>query len=270
MSYTNYNTSFLRNKLIIPVGARMDSLGGPSLWTPTAVQNHGLGRILEFDDGTNRAWKYCENGATAIAKSLMVAAEAVDAQTKDTLQTDYTQDVGDTVINILATTGNGINDGDLINSYMFLNQGATIAQGDYYLINNNKWITGDTVLQITLADQGGIRHAIVATDNISIVKNKYKDVVVKPLNLLDVMIGVTMELVPIDYFFWAQFRGPACCLVATSGTIVAGEPLGHIDGTTDAGAVGVVATHASDFVVGHVFCYAAGDDYCMVDLTGLG
>jgi hypothetical protein len=155
---------------------------------------------------------------------------------------------------------------------MFLNQGATIAQGDYYLINDNKWVTAgvDTELQITLADQGGIRHAIAATDNISIIKNKYKDVVVKPLTLVDVMIGITMELVPANYFFWAQFRGPACCLVASAGTIAAGEPLGHIDATTDVGAVGVVSTHASDTVVGHVFCYAAGDDYCMVDLTGLG
>jgi hypothetical protein len=270
MSYTNYNTSFLRNKLIIPVGARLDGVGGPSLWNPTVDQRHGLGRILELDDGTNRFFKYLENGATEIAKARMVASEATDAQTKDTLQTAYTQDVGDTVIDILATTGNAINDGDMINSWMFVNQGATGVEGDCYLINNNKWVTGDTVLQLILADQDGIRNAIAATANLTIVKNKNKDVIVKPVTLTGPMIGVTLATVPISYFFWAQFAGPTVCIIDTGDTVVAGEPVGHIDGSGTVGSVGLVSSHATDNMVGHLLTWADGADFGLVDLTNMG
>lgn len=273
MSYTNYNTSKLRNKLVIAVGARLDGVGGPALWNPAAVQKHGLGRILELDDGTNRAFKYLENGATEIAKARMVASEATDAQTKDSLQdADHTQDVGATVIEIKTDTGNAINNGDLINSFLFVNQttDGLLEAGDCYLIANNTWVTSDTKLRIELADQGGIRNAIRATTNLTIVKNKNKDVIVKPVTLTGPMIGVTLATVPIGYFFWAQFRGPTVCIVDTGDTIVAGEPVGHIDGSGTAGSIGLVSTFATDNMVGHVLTWADGADFALVDLTNMG
>lgn len=274
MSYTNYNTSFLRNKLIIPVGGRLDGVGGPALWNPSADQRHGLGRILELDDGTNRFFKYLENGATEIAKARMVASEATDPQTKDTLQAGYTQDVGDSVIDILTTTGNAINNGDLINSWLFVNQTAdgAGAAGDCYLINNNEWVTEgvDTVLRLRLADQGGIRNAIAATANLTIVKNKNKDVIVKPTTLTGPMIGVTLATVPVGYFFWAQFAGPTVCIVDTGDTLIAGEPVGHIDGSGTAGSIGLVSTFAEDNMVGHLLTWADGADFALVDLTNMG
>ncbi len=274
MSYTNYNTSKLRNELIIAVGARLDGVGGPSLWNPTADQRHGLGRILKFDDGTNRAFKYLENGATAaIAKARMVASEATDPQCKDSLQdSDHTQDVGATVINIKTDTGNAINDGDLINSWLFVNQSndGLLEAGDCYLINNNTWVTSDTTLQITLADQGGIRNAIRATANLTIVKNKNKDVIVKPTTLTGPMIGVTLAVVPVSYFFWAQFRGPTCVIIDTGDTLIAGEPVGHIDTSGTAGSIGLVSTFAEDNMVGHLLTWADGADFGLVDLTNMG
>ena len=275
MSYTNVNRDFRANKLTLAHGARLDGAAnvGPSLWSPEATQNHALGREVYANDGTHRAWRYCENGSTAIAKSLMVAAEALDTQCKDSLQdATHTHDAGDQVINIVTDTGNAIVNGDLIGSFMFFNQGSTAIQGDYYLIKNNTWVTVgvDTELKIEIADEGGLRAAVAATDNISIVKHKCKDVVVNPVTLVDVMLGITMALVPADYFFWAQFRGPACCLVESGDSLVAGEPVGHIDGSDTVGAIGLVSTHATDYVVGHLFCYAAAGDYAMVDLTGLG
>ncbi len=271
MSYENHNVIYRRNKISLPPGARLNGPLGPALWTPEVGQAYALGMIIEADDGTNRAWKYCENGDTAIAKSLMVAAEAVDAQTKASTQdSDHVHDAGAQVIDIKTDTGNLIVDGDLIGSYMFMNAGSTAIQGDYYLIKNNKWVTSDTTLRIEIADQGGLRSPIVATDEISIVKHKCKDVVVKPVTLTDVMIGITMALVPVAYFFWAQFRGPACCLVESGDALYAGEPIGHIDATDTVGALGLVSSHATDLCVGHLFCYAAAGDYMMVDLTRLG
>jgi hypothetical protein len=202
----------------------------------------------------------------------MVASEATDPQTKDTVQTAYTQNEGDTVIEVLATTGNAILDGDMINSWLLVNQTAdgAGAAGDLYLINNNKWVTGDTVLQLTLADQGGIRNAIAATANLTIIKNKFKDVIIKPTTLTGPMIGVTRSIIPASYFFWAQFRGPTSVIIDTGDTVVAGEPIGHIDASGTAGSLGLVSTFAEDNMVGHLLTWADGADFALVDLTNMG
>ena len=276
MSYTNINTDLgLLNKLTLPPGARLDGFGpnaGPSMWNPSAVQRHGLGRIFDADDGTNRKFKYMKNGGTEIASHRVVAAEAVNAAQKDSLQdADHTNAEGATTVDILTDTGNTISDGDMVNGWMFINQSTDglLEAGDIYLINDNKWVTSDTTLRLWLADQGGLRNAIRATANVTIVKNLYHDVIVKPTTLTGPMLGVTLTIVPVNYYFWAQYHGPTCVIIDTGDTIIAGEPVGHIDGSGTAGSVGLVATFATDNMVGKVLCYAAGADFGLVDLTNL-
>lgn len=269
MSYTNYPTTYLRNKLVIAPGARMDALDGPALWNPTAVQNHALGRILELDDGTNRAFVYLENGSNEIIKAGMTQSEAIDAQCLDSLQ-----DTGGVVaknskkFDIQIDTGNALNDGDLAGGWMIVNQGAL--GGDCYFIKDNNWTTSDTLINIEIADQGGLRNAIAAADNISFIKNRFKDVIVKPTTLTAKMLGVTLSIVPADYFFWAQWRGPTAVIIDTGDDIVVGEPVGHIDGSGTAGSVGLVSTHATDVVVGQCIYDAAGADFGLVNLTNMG
>jgi len=274
MSYTNYNTDFRSNKLVIPAGARLEghNHAGPALWNPQATQQHFLGRILELDDGTGRKFKYMKNGSTEIANARVVAAEAVDDQQKDTLQTAYGNDSGDEVIEILCTTGNGISDHDMIGGFLFVNQTAAgaLEAGDMYIVKDNVWTTGDTVLRLQLADQGGIRTAIAAGSNLTIAKNLYHDVIIKPTTLTGPMLGVTRSIIPASYYFWAQYAGPCTCIIDTGDTVVVGNHVGHIDGSGTAGSVGLVATYATDEVIGRLLVWADGADFALIDLTGLG
>ncbi len=264
MSYTNYNHDNRRNKLAEPSQLTSDA----NLWTPTAAQNYMLGTIYETDDG--RTFRYCKNGSTEIAKNLMIQSELIDAQAVDILQSGKSAAVGDTVLNLLITTANGLVDGDLVDGWIIVNQGTGATdEGDMYVVKSNKYTTSDTAIKIEIADAGGVRNAIAATSNITFVKNIYRDVIVKPTTLTAVMLGVTTTIVTASFYFWAQTHGVASVIIDTGDSIVVGEPLGHIDGSGTAGSLGLVSTAATDTVVGTAISAAAGADYGIVLLNNL-
>ena len=264
MSYSNYNHNSRRSKLAEPA----QLVTTADLWTPTAAQYHMLGAEYATDDG--RTFRYCLNGSTEIAKNLVIQSELIDAQAVDILQTGKTAAVGDTVLDLLITTANGLVDGDLVDGWIIVNQGTSATdEGDMYVVKSNKYTTSDTAIKIEIADAGGIRNAIAATSNITFVKNIYRDVIVKPTTLTGVMLGVTLTIVPLNQYFWAQTRGAASVIIDTGDSIVVGEPLGHIDGSGTAGSLGLVATAATDSVVGTAISAAAGADYGIVLLNNL-
>ena len=264
MSYTNYNHSFRRNRLSEPAQAKSIA----NIFTPTSDQKHMLGMIYETNDG--REFRYCKNGSTEIAKNLMIQSEAIDAQAIDILQTGYTLTAEETKFDLLITTPSGIADGDLIDGHIIINQGtAATDEGDLYVVKNNKWTTSDTVINIEIADEGGVRNAMAATSNVTFVKNLYRDVIVKPATLTGVMLGSTTTIVTASYYFWAQTKGVASVIIDTGDTVVVGEPLGHIDGSGTVGSLGLVATAATDTVVGTAISAAAGADYGLVLLNNL-
>jgi len=262
MSYDNYNHEYRRNGL--HESAQLYSAS--NLWTPTEDQKHMLG--MEFSTNDGRTFRYCQNGGTALAKNILVQSEAEAAGLVDELQTAYGVSAGEKVFDVLVTTGNGISNGDLVDGYLLVNQGtAATDEGDLYIIKDNKWTTSDTVLQIEIADEGGVRNAIAATSNITILKNRYRDVIVKPTALTAEVVGATTSIVAADYYFWAQTKGPASVLVDASDTIVVGEPAGQPGTAGTAGAIGLVANDGTDPVYGTVMYAAAGADYALIDLN---
>ena len=262
MSYDNYDHSYRRNGLHESAQLYADK----GLWTPTADQKHMLG--MEFTTNDGRTFRYCENGGTALAKSVLIASEAPIAELNNEVQTAYGVDAGEKLFDVLVTTSSGISDGDLVDAIMIVNDSATGSdQGDMYIIKNNKWTTSDTVLQLEIADEGGVRNAIIATSEITIIKNQYKDVIVKPTALTSPVVGATMTTVTADYFFWAQTKGPACVLVDAGDTIVIGEPVGHPGTSGTAGSVGVVANDGTDPVYGTAAAVTAGADHAIIKLN---
>jgi len=259
MSYTNYNHDYRRNKLAEPA----QLVAAANLWTPTVDQKHMLGCIYETNQGDR--FKYCKNGTTAIAKAYLIAAEAIDGDQACTVQTLYGADAGDTVFSILATTGSAISDDELVDGYLLVSDGGA-AMGDLYTIKSNKWTTGDTVMQVTIADAGGLRNAIAATDDVSFFKNQCRDVIVKPATLTAPIMGATTTIVTASYYFWAKTKGVTAVLCDESDTIVVGEPVGHIDGTTAAGCIGLVSTHASDTVLGTCLFPSAVSEATLINL----
>ncbi len=266
MSYTNYNmdTSVnggLRNKILMAPGVRMDSL-----FTPTATQQHAMGRILEADDGTGRMWRYSKNGTTALVQSYLVSSEAPSANGLEIAQTGYTMSVGDTKFDMLLTTGHNYSNHELADGWLYVNKVATIL-GDQYLIKDN-WIKtagDDTVMTVEIADQNGIRHAIAATHELSLVKSPFRDVVVTPTTQAAIIVGVPNVAVTANYYFWAQYKGPCTVIVDTSETIVIGEPCGYPATPNVAGAIGPIGAD-TDTYIGNAMTVGAAAEPSLVNL----
>jgi hypothetical protein len=165
----------------------------------------------------------------------------------------------------LATTGSGINDGDLVDGYLLVSDGGD-AMGDFYTIKKHKWTTGDTVMRVEIADAGGLRNEIEATDDVTIWKNQCRDVIVKPSTLTGPIIGVTLTIIPASYYFWAKVKGIVAVIMDDGDDVVIGEPVGHIDGSTGVGTIGLVSTAATDNVLGVCIYDSAVDEAGLVNL----
>ncbi len=275
MSYDNYfNGGLNRAGVDVPSHTQWrikaeSLLAANDIWTPTADKKFPLGAIAEARDG--RLFRYCKNAAVALVKNVMVQGAVPDPQTLDVLQTGYTLTVGDKLFNLLATTGNSISNGDLIDGYMIINQGTSVIdEGDMYIIKDNKWITGDTVISIEIADQGGVRNAMAATANVTLFKNLYHSLIVQPTTVTGYVIGSTLTIVAADYYFWAQTKGVASVIIDTGDSIIIGDPLGTLStGNGTIGSVGLVSTFATDVVFGICVYAAAGADYGLINFTNL-
>jgi len=262
MSYTNLNQDFVGGKISLTPSTRI-----PSLFTPTVAQEYKLGTVLEEHGGTSRMWRYCKNGGVALSKALMTVAPVAASEQLAKIQTSYGASAGAQSFNCVLTTGNTITDGELIEGTLLVNDGGT-AMGDSYIIKNNKWITTDTIMTIEIADEGGIRNAVLVTDDLTFLKHKCHEVVVAPTTQTSggPAIGVPNVAVPINYYFWAQYRGWCPMILDTTDTIVVGEPCGRA-GTLDiAGCIGLVANDGTDAVWGVCVYASTNAEAAIVDL----
>jgi len=264
MSYTNYDQTYQRNKITC---RRFDSAYG--VFEPHAVQKFALGTPLEIDDGTGRMWRYSKNSSAAIlAKALMNVAQVHDAEAiTSTAQTDYGASAGAKKFEVLQTTLNAWTDHDLIDGWLLVGDGGT-AMGDMYVIKDNYWTTSDTVMMVEIADEGGLRNAIAATDDVVLFRNKCRDTIVAPTTqtLGGPAVGVSLADVPKSYFYWAQYRGYCPMILDTTDTIIVGEPVGRA-GTLDvAGCVGLVANDGTDQVWGVCVYASTNAEAAIIDL----
>ena len=266
MSYVNYHSDYMRNKILLAPGTRMDSL-----FTPTASQQHALGRILEADDGTNRFWRYCKAGGVALVQAFMGQGEVPSANGLEIAQVGYDFADGDTKFDMLLTTGHGYANNELIDGIVYVNKSPTdgAVVGSAHIIKDN-WIkTSDTVMTIEIADQGGLRLSAALTSNdneLSVIKSQYMDTVIKPADGLAVAIGVPNVAVPVNYYYWAQYRGWCPVIVDDGDTLVIGEPAGQPGTAGDDGAIGVVAADGTDEVWGTVVTIGDTDEPAIINL----
>ncbi len=259
MSYTNYNHEHRRNKLSEP--AQLTSLA--NLWTPTVDQKHMLGCVYETNQGER--YKYCKADSTQIAKALLIQTSAPDTEQKASTQTLYGADAGAQTLDAVFTTGSGIADGDLVDGYLLVSDGGA-AMGDLYTIKRHSWTTGDTIISIEIADAGGLRTAIAATDDLTIWKNQCRDVIVKPTTLTGPIIGVTTTIIPASYYFWAKTKGICSVITDSADDILIGNPVGHIDAATDAGVMGLITDATIDCILGVCIYDSAVDEAGLFNL----
>ncbi|MCK5610265.1 hypothetical protein KAR91_50800 [Candidatus Pacearchaeota archaeon] len=264
MGYDNYNFSKGRRNRIIGPSQIVASAG---IFTPTVDQKYTLGLELDLNDGTGRMFRYCQNSSAAtLAKALMNASAALDADAiTSTIQANYGVSAGEKKFDVLLTTGNAWSDSALIDGWLLIGDGGT-ALGDMYLIKDNKWTTSDTVMNVTISDEGGLRVAIAATDDVVLFQSKYRNTIVNPTTQSGGVVGVSLADVTASYYYWAQFRGYCPMLVDASDTIVVGEPCGKAGTAGTAGAVGLVENDGTDAVWGTCVYPSTTAECAIVDL----
>ena len=236
------------------------------IWTPTADKRFPMGAIAETRDG--RKFRYCRaNSSAALTKATMNQAEAVTANWVDEPQTvsggAVVAAVGDKSITLLvqtAPTADVWNDG-----YMLVNNGT--GEGEMYIIKEHT-LTTNPVVQI--ADRGGFRTATVDGTDITIVRNICNDVIVVPAGAgTNTPVGVALTAVPVNQYFWAQFRGPCPMLVDTNGggaALVAGDMAGEPAAAQDNGTVGTVEADGTLMLYGTVLWVAEDLEYGLINL----
>lgn len=262
MSYTNYNHDYRRNKIREPA----QLLAGYDIFHPTADQKYMLGCIFEMND--SRAFRYCKDSGTGITRARMACGLPPDSESEEELlDTNYPIAVGSVKFDIDLTAANGITDHSLIDGYMFINKTATVL-GDFYIIKDNKWTTEDEVLNIEIADAGGIRQEIAQNVEIGVIRNRFRDCKVNPSSQDAAVVGVPIVDVAASYYFWAQYRG-VCAVInetSTAGGVVIGEPCGKAGTPSTAGSQGIVATDGTDQTWGVVVSAGAADEISLIDL----
>ena len=238
------------------------------IWHPTADKRFPLGAIADSRDG--RRWRYQEEAGIGLAIATVVQAAAETANWTYIAQTN-TPTVwvaADKIITVVTDTAFAVH--DLVDGYVYVPDGT--GEGNLYVVKDNKVSTSNAVTGfdtlIEIADTGGIRTAIVAASDVTVWKNKYKDVIVFPTDPTGPCTGVTMTAITANYFFWAQTRG-YCPVLNASDTLVIGD---RVCAGVTAGAAALPDDDATadegDVVIGYCAkASAATSDYAVIDLT---
>ena len=227
-----------------------DILADRDIFHPTANKHFPLGAIADARDG--RRWRYCEkDGTNALVKAILIGGDGGTAGWQTEIQTNNPSipALGDKAITITMTATASAH--DFIDGYLSIETGTGI--GDMYLVKDNKAgvtnSSGGYDIALDIADAGGIRTALSVSDTeITLTKNKYKDVLLTGANVVAVVIGVPLVAVPVDYFFWAQTRGWCPIIADSSETIIVGDWLMASEVTP--GAVDVLDGAVEDNFVG--------------------
>ncbi len=238
------------------------------IWTPTVDKKFPLGALAESRDG--RRWRYQEEAGNGLAIAVLCQSAAADTDAEYEVQTNNPSIwVAEAkIITVTSTATIAVH--EFIDGYIYVPDGT--GQGNMYTVKDNKVSTAnattgfDTVFEI--ADQGGIRTAIVAASDVTLWKNKFKDTIIFPTDPTGPCTGVTMTAITAGYFFWGQTRG-YCPVLEGSETTVIGDIVAA--GTNTAGATGLpdgAASMEGDVLIGYVAkASAATSDYGIIDLT---
>jgi len=267
MNY-NYDFTYGRRNRIVGPSQLVDSA---NIFTPTSDQKYTLGLELDLNDATNRKFVYLKNGATALGKCKMVQTPAHDAESiASTIQTGneaYGASAGASTFDVVVATGSEITANSLRDGWMIVSDGGD-AMGDMYLVKSCKWSTSDTKLLVTICDEGGLRNAIAATDDVSFVPSKYKDVIVTTESPAGGPVGVPLTAVTANYYFWAQFWGYTPIFTDDTDTIVVGDPvmLSVDDTAASDGCVALSDADADAYVVGNCVFAGAVSECSIIDL----
>ena len=218
----------------------------------------------------NEEWVYCENGGSALAIAVPIQQAAViHAELPDDIVVGATSAIGAYTVTLtstanLATAPLSTKDG-FKNGYLIVND--LIGQGQLYKIKGHAAASGTADFVVTLYKP--LKVALDTTSQVGLMQPAYQNVIVCPATLTGAFVGTNLLAITADYFFWAKTKGIApaiadgvigigleVCVGITAGKVT----LHDNDGSTNVIVIGTTATLG----------VTAGDEYCMVKLSGIG
>lgn len=224
-----------------------------------STPKHRLGSIMEFPDG--RVFRFGVAGAVALAPGKLHQS-ALPVANHLNIAVAANAAIGDTRVSVTlgatAAAANLYQDG-----YLAVNDAT--GEGHYYRIKSHDAIGSAGTGWINLYEDSPILVALVAsTSEVTLVHNRFKDVLIQASPPTADLAGVTMCNVAAAAYCWLQTRGPANVLA--SGTLVIGDHC--VPGATVDGSVMPSAALETDGpVVGRVMRVNADTEYAMIDLT---
>ena len=230
------------------------------------VQRFPLGAKIEMAGTT---FRYVEYGGTT------KSGDVLQAEAPDGAHDDLTPGTDGTVGGVAASLAAGskvINISDTITLVLNEYEGGlmvmedALGEGHAYLIESHDAPAADSLFII----KHGLAVAIDATSTISLVKSKYKEVIIQPTTLTGGVVGVGLAIGADGSFGWMATRGPAG--VRTEGTLIMGHAVRS--GDTTAGTVTVFdaseATEAGRGPIGICMDVGATAETSPINLYGFG
>jgi len=212
-----------------------------------------LGRFIDFEDG--RRFRYCKcNGSAGITIAYLCAAPTyVDnhvAQAQTSAIAAGSKDNISVVVTTTTPTANQYADGLLV-----VNSGD--GKGQSYRIKKN---TAANPTKIWLYDE--IITALSVGDDITLIPNKYLNVVAAPTGMPSTPIGVPLITITAKYYFWAQTRGYVGMMADGSTAPTKGDLV------MQSGTEGLVTVASGGVTpeIGVCIYAPATSEYCVVDL----
>lgn len=218
-------------------------------------QKHPLGSVGVTNDG--RTYRYAQAAGTAVEQGTLCIAADITTNHEDIAVNTAT--VGDK--QITATLGaTAITAGEYDEG--FVNVTDDTGQGTMYRIKNCPATALSTDVIITLEDP--IRTTFIAGTTVTLVRNKFRDILVSDGTITDLPVGVPNAQIAIDAYGWVQTGGYCSILVDSTDTTPGAE---ITVGDTTAGGVETRAT--TEICVGIQPAGAGADvgEYGVFDLT---
>jgi len=217
----------------------------PNPYAESATQLYPLGTKLIQGE---RVWRYCKNGAAALAIAGLVQSPAVaHAEQNYNIACGAVAAIGAYEVVITSTANLDTTPNDEKNSfaegYLFVNDEA--GEGQCYKIKSNDALSGTGNSTFVLYDPLTI--ALSTSSQLGLIHNLYDRVIIAAAVTSGHVIGVPLIAVSTaSYYFWCQTGGPAP--VWNNGTEVLGTMV--TIGTT-AGKGDPMAAVTTELIIGY-------------------
>lgn len=223
----------------------------------TTTQLHPLGTLGFTNDG--RAYRYSQAAGTALSPGQICIAADITSAHEDIAVNTFA--IGDTSMTVTlggtAVTANEYDEG-------FVNVTDANGQGIAYSIKAHQTSSaGSEDIVITLNDL--IVIAAEASTTVTLVRNKYRDILVSSGSQTDLPTGVPNVTIAIDAFGWLQTGGLCSVLVGSNNTEV-GTPV-TFDASTSGGLEGRDAVAEPEIAVQPAGAGADVGEYGVFELT---